>query len=219
VATWLYPYVKAVKDVAKTDLYVYGIAHSLGAHLLGLAGRYSRSFDRITGLDPAGPSFEKVNQENRLCGTDAKIVDVIHTDGYDTIFDPEDWFAPVNHYGTLIPLGTIDFYPNFGYRQPGISHFRIAESHHRSIQLFLWSIGNPGMFITNQVLDGIPGFEKPVDKVRYVSERVEMGYHFDCSEKGLFYIETKAEVPWVNPPPPSRKDQDNGGLRSYCCMT
>lgn len=102
-----------------------------------------------------GPSFEKVNQENRLRKTDAKIVDVIHTDGYDSVFDPADWFAPVNHYGTLIPLGTTDFYPNFGYRQPGISHFRIAESHHRSIELFLWSIGNPGKFMTNAVLDGV----------------------------------------------------------------
>lgn len=37
------------------DVLIWGIAHSLGAHLLGLAGRHSgHAFDRITGLDPAG---------------------------------------------------------------------------------------------------------------------------------------------------------------------
>lgn len=150
-------------------------------------------------MDPAGPSFEKVNQENRLCKTDAKVVDVIHTDGYDTIFDPEDWFAPVNHYGTLIPLGTVDFYPNFGYRQPGIGHFTIAGSHHRSIELFIWSIENSGQFVTNAVLDGTPAFEDPVEKVKYESDKIEMGFHFDESQSGLFYLETNSAEPWVAP--------------------
>jgi hypothetical protein len=141
-----------------------------------------------------------VNQENRLCKTDAKIVDVIHTDGYDTYFDPADWFAPVNHYGTLIPLGTIDFYPNFGFRQPGISHFTIAGSHHRSIELFIWSIANSGRFITNSILDGIPAFESPIEKTKYVSERVEMGFGFNTEHQGLFFLETNSSEPWKEPP-------------------
>lgn len=145
----------------------------------------------------AGPCFEKVNQENRLCKTDAKIVDVIHTDGYSSYFDPADWFAPVNHYGTLLPLGTVDFYPNGGYYQPGIGHFTIAGSHHRSIELYCWSIKNPGKFKTNTVLDGKPDFEKPVEKYANSKVTAEMGFHSAGKDTGLFYIETESQEPWV----------------------
>lgn len=46
---------------------IWGVGHSLGAHLMGQAGRKSKVFTRITGLDPAGPSFENgVNKDERL---------------------------------------------------------------------------------------------------------------------------------------------------------
>lgn len=124
------------------------------------------------------------------------MVDIIHTDGYDSAFDPEDWLSPVNHYGTLIPLGKIDFYPNYGYSQPGAGIFTIAGSHHRAIELFLWSITNPGKLSTNTVLVGRPEFEQPVKDVKYVVECVEMGYHFDGKCEGLFYIQTASQEPW-----------------------
>ena len=115
VGDWLSMHMTQI-GILKPELVIYGIGHSLGAHLLGIAGRKSGVFTRISALDPAGPGFEKHEfLEYRLQKTDAKeIVDVIHTDGYDSFFDPADWISPVNHYGTLIPLGTIDFYPNYG---------------------------------------------------------------------------------------------------------
>jgi hypothetical protein len=38
-------------------------------------------FIAIVGLDPAGPEFNLVNHRARLDSTDAKFVDVIHSDG------------------------------------------------------------------------------------------------------------------------------------------
>lgn len=156
-----------------------------------------------------------MNQENRLCATDAKLVDVIHTDGYDCYLDPEDWFAPVNHYGTLIPLGKIDFYPNWGYSQPGAGIFTIAGSHHRAIEYFLWSITNPGKMTTNTALVQKPEFEKPVKEVKYVVEHVEMGYHFSETCEGLFYLETESEPPWMGGSAGSSGEDNGSGHNGY----
>lgn len=48
VGQWLANYTKAINDV-KPSLPIYGVGHSLGAHLMGVAGRQSKVFDRITG--------------------------------------------------------------------------------------------------------------------------------------------------------------------------
>ncbi|CAG2122127.1 unnamed protein product, partial [Medioppia subpectinata] len=118
VGLWLSGYAQQM-NLSIPGLEIWGIGHSLGAHVIGIAGRNSHAFARISGLDPAGPCFEKRKDTKELRQTDAAFVDVIHTDGYFPWIDPRDWISPVNHYGTLIPLGTIDFYPNYGYKQPG----------------------------------------------------------------------------------------------------
>lgn len=75
------------------------------------------------GLDPASPLFETitgiVDPEYRLDPTDAQFVDVIHTSG------------PV--FGSLVPLGHADFYPNNGkIPQPGCSFVpTISESNNK----------------------------------------------------------------------------------------
>ena len=82
------------------------LGHSLGAHVSGYAGkRLSGRLGQITGLDPAGPLFEGLQPEARLWRTDATFVDVLHTDA---LFE-----------GSIEPVGTVDFYPNGGVRQPG----------------------------------------------------------------------------------------------------
>ncbi|XP_045532757.1 phospholipase A1-like [Pieris brassicae] len=88
------------------------IGHSLGAHLMGYAGRWIRTqgvvIPRITGLDPAKPFFEGILATQKgLDYTCATFVDIIHTNpGY---------------YGTTHSVGTVDIWPNYSLFgvQPG----------------------------------------------------------------------------------------------------
>ncbi|KAG9486158.1 hypothetical protein GDO78_008962, partial [Eleutherodactylus coqui] len=85
---------------------IYMIGVSLGAHISGLVGKmYNGSIGRITGLDPAGPLFNGKPPEDRLYHSDAKFVDVVHSD--------------IDALGYRENLGHIDFYPNGGTDQPG----------------------------------------------------------------------------------------------------
>jgi hypothetical protein len=89
---------------------IHIIGHSLGAHAAGYAGsRIKPQISRITGLDPAGPYFEFTDPKVRLDPTDAKFVDIIHTDGQSHL---------QLGLGLLQPIGHVDFYPNGGKEQP-----------------------------------------------------------------------------------------------------
>lgn len=88
---------------------VHIIGHSLGSHIAGYAGERIKGLGRITGLDPAGPYFENTDPRVRLDETDAKFVDVIHTDGSATV---------MIGLGLLQRSGHVDFYPNGGKEQP-----------------------------------------------------------------------------------------------------
>ena len=63
---------------------------------------------RITGIDPSATRFNET--EKGLDATDARFVDIIHTDG-----------APLSEGGVADPhpRGHADFYPNGGSHQPG----------------------------------------------------------------------------------------------------
>ena len=55
------------------------LGHSLGAHTCGFFGKSYDSLDGIIGLDPAGPIFEKNQNDQKLFKTDAKFVQAIYT--------------------------------------------------------------------------------------------------------------------------------------------
>jgi len=65
-----------------------------------------------TGLDPSISLFRRVDDFYKLDRTDARFVDIIHTDGGDN-------FLLATHMGDGDPLGHADFYPNMGIFQPG----------------------------------------------------------------------------------------------------
>lgn len=102
------PTVQVVSGLRPERLYMIGF--SLGAHVVGVAGHHFPGVARITGLDPAGPDFEGRPINERLDQTDAKFVDVIHTN-YGSIYKL--------HFGYTAPLGHVDFYVNGGELQPG----------------------------------------------------------------------------------------------------
>lgn len=88
------------------------VGHSLGAHLLGQVGRTTKAstikleLTRITGLDPAGPAFFPISPFLVPLGSsDAKFVDIIHTDSF--------------AFGATIATGHADFWPNAAALQPG----------------------------------------------------------------------------------------------------
>ncbi|KAF7494123.1 putative phospholipase A1 magnifin [Sarcoptes scabiei] len=182
------------KNISKGK--IWGIGEGIGAHIVGLAGRWSQhAFDRITGLDPAGPGFELVNEDLMLRSDDSPFVDVCHTDSHHEYRSPE-LYSLINKYGTLKPCGTLDIYVNFGYNQPNAPDFTNAGSHLRAIELFAWSIENPGELRTQFQLRETPAIDKPVEKTKRVVVPAELGYYADPKATGNYYLETNSEEPW-----------------------
>lgn len=91
---------------------IHLIGHSLGAHISSQVGKdFKGKIGRITGLDPAGPNFNGLARHEKLDKSDARLVDVFHTDGGITL---------QGHLGIEEPLGHLDFYINGGSSvQPG----------------------------------------------------------------------------------------------------
>ncbi|XP_049641461.1 lipase member I [Suncus etruscus] len=117
------------------------IGVSLGAHISGFVGKiFQGQLGRITGLDPAGPKFAGKPSNDRLDYTDAKFVDVIHSNA--------------NGLGINEPLGHIDFYPNGGRKQPGcpksiLSGFEFIKcDHQRAVYLFMAALETNCNFIS-----------------------------------------------------------------------
>ncbi|CAH0592302.1 unnamed protein product [Chrysodeixis includens] len=99
---------------------VHLVGHSLGAHVIGNAGRRAGGRPRrITGLDPAGPGWG--GNGNALNRNSGRYVECIHTDGRVT--------------GIMNAIGDADFYPNGGRNpQPGCTNN--VCSHGRANDLF-----------------------------------------------------------------------------------
>ncbi|XP_063057219.1 lipoprotein lipase [Engraulis encrasicolus] len=137
-----------VMDYPWEKLHLLG--YSLGAHVAGIAGLLTKSkVHRITGLDPAGPTFEYADTQSSLSPDDAIFVDVLHTNTRG---------SPDRSIGIQRPVGHVDIYPNGGTFQPGCDLQKTMRmivssglanmdqivkcSHERSIHLFIDSLVN-----------------------------------------------------------------------------
>ncbi|XP_030841943.1 pancreatic triacylglycerol lipase [Strongylocentrotus purpuratus] len=115
------------------------IGHSLGAHIGGYAGEAcSGTVGRVTGLDPAGPDFAgDLDKSCRLDKTDARFVDVMHTDGEILIG---------GGLGLMDELGHQDFYPNNGQEMPGCGGISPTCDHSKAVEYFISSISSSCSF-------------------------------------------------------------------------
>ena len=159
-------------QVRPGDIHLAG--HSLGAHLVGKAGRVfaalagagqDATIGRITGLDPAGPRWVDgcmpaipVLHMNMLTKESAKFVDAIHTNGGPK---PCAWKVVFNlvksaaTFGLLTEVGHFDFYASSGgEKQLGCASLLDKDhwdelgfcSHVRAWQYYLHSIAQPRLF-------------------------------------------------------------------------
>ncbi|XP_053960290.1 pancreatic triacylglycerol lipase [Anastrepha ludens] len=161
---------------------IHLIGHSLGAHIMGYAGSYSKyRVGRITGLDPARPAFEgNTGPENHLDVTDAEFVDVIHT--------------CAGILGYKQPIGSVDFYPNGGGAfQPGCNQpaqIFTGCSHGRSCEYFAESVNSEKGFLAsacNSIVDA--------NAMNCTGHRILMGDPVLKNARGIYSVKT-ADKPY-----------------------
>ncbi|KAJ8674094.1 hypothetical protein QAD02_005356 [Eretmocerus hayati] len=160
------------------------IGHSLGAHVMGIAGHYAKSrIKYIVGLDPALPLFESRDEGDRLSITDARIVEVIHTN--------------VGDCGYINQLGHYDFYPNGGSKQPGCILNQC--SHARAYELFAESISSDSGFFGRKCTD-----LKSAKEGNCTGSLAKMGGNDESTgiqkrsiSEGMYYLETRDSSPYA----------------------
>ena len=81
----------------------------LSGPLISVKSEFDFTIDRITGLDPAGPLFEETEAPVRIDPSDARFVDILHTNG-----GAENG----GFLGMNAAFGHADFYPHGGRQQP-----------------------------------------------------------------------------------------------------
>ncbi|KAF6210475.1 hypothetical protein GE061_013581 [Apolygus lucorum] len=162
---------------------VHLVGHSLGAHVVGVAGKYlngvNQTIARISGLDPAKIEFEDVPVALRINAGDAKFVDCIHSCG--------------SYLGFDRPLCQTDFYPNGGYLQPGCSFLDdicCICSHGRSYHYYAESIKPNHNFSASHCLWTSEGLLGCTDSPQM------MGYPAKSQFEGVYYVKTMSDYPF-----------------------
>ncbi|XP_065351815.1 lipase member H-like [Cloeon dipterum] len=164
---------------------VHCVGKSLGAHVCGFSGKAVLNetqvlISRISGLDPALPLFSIDRPENRLSKDDAELVDIVHTCGGALGFEK--------------PLGHIDFFPNGGVPvQPGCSPDITGNcSHGRADEFYIESIP-----LNNFRAVECESWEQYLTGACANNTFTFMGYLFDFSLTGNFFLETASQSPYA----------------------
>lgn len=206
-----------------THLHLVG--HSLGAHIMGYAGRRAREsgyvIQRITGLDPARALFEgTLTLQSGLDRTCAKFVDIIHSDP--------------GGYGTSLPSGTVDIWPNYigglstqpGCPQGEFEMFTREDlcSHDRAWRYFVEAIGAPTSIIAVSAYKPEDWFSRTRRSFEYVptifvgdltSTRARGNYYFTTNEAVPFSKGNSGLLPDANGSRRKRRTSSLGRILSY----
>ncbi|CAH0765055.1 unnamed protein product [Bemisia tabaci] len=197
---------------------VHLIGQSLGAHIMAYVGNNVTGIARITGLDPAQPGFEGDDPAVYLDASDAKFVDIIHTNA-----DP---FVPNGGLGFIQPTGHVDFYMNGGRSQPGCPGVKsktgpitliintVAEllstpiemlvyyascSHGRSYEYFIEAYTSNCTFWGRKWNPNTP---EPPEEACRPDTCSALGQYTDLhSARGSFYVTTNQNPPFCIQPP------------------
>lgn len=177
---------------------VHVVGFSLGAQAAGFCGRHflkttKTKIGRITGLDPAGPLFDR--SQACLSKKDADFVDVIHTNAGKLINF---------RYGLKKAVGHVDFWPNGGSDQPGCLSgiLRLTTcSHNRAPEVFTESLTNHGCKFKSYHCTG--GWSKyktgECKKKARPVDIGEMGYYsVDRPGRGGQYLKTQDKSPFCD---------------------
>ncbi|KAH0954067.1 hypothetical protein HN011_009505 [Eciton burchellii] len=178
---------KALDEMVKSGFdseKLHVVGHSMGGQIAGNIGRkVSFKIPRITGLDPAGPFFNIL--EPRLSNSDARFVDIIHTD--------------YGFYGIAATTGTVDFFPNNGHRvQAGCplnaTIYSKADfcSHHRSWRFYAESVTDESAFLGVQCSSSFRFITGECNN----NTRIIMGYGTPNNAQGNIYLLTAAQNPF-----------------------
>ncbi|EDW07103.1 vitellogenin-3 [Drosophila mojavensis] len=162
---------------------IHLIGHSLGAHIVGSAGRYlqqmtGKTLTRITGLDPAKPCFNEGEVLSGLQRGDAKFIDVIHSNP--------------GVLGKRDPMGDVDFYPG-GLDPLPVGCISVTCAHARAWEYYEESVypGNERNFLATRC----SSLRRLRDDL-CTGEQYPMGYAVPHNIKGNYFLEVNSIKPY-----------------------
>ncbi|XP_011185242.1 vitellogenin-1 [Zeugodacus cucurbitae] len=162
---------------------IHLIGHSLGAHIVGTAGRYykrktGKLVPRITGLDPAKPCFNLGHELSGLHRGDAKFIDVIHTNA--------------GVLGKREAMGDADFYPGGLHPLPK-GCLTLLCAHARSWVYYAESVypGNELNFMAKLCTS-----QKELINNRCPGAEYPMGYAVPHKVKGNYFLKVRGRAPF-----------------------
>lgn len=158
--------------------------YSLGGHVVGHIGKaLNGALQSIVALDPAGPLFDLDDPSGRTDFTDAKYVEVIHTSA--------------GIIGFSRAIGTADFYPNGGKRNPGCESDPSGSCDHPfAVYFYAESINSGkgfwGRECTNDTVTAEGCAEFKTGQKVLGGEPVT-----PISTRSVYWLKTNLEEPWA----------------------
>ncbi|XP_014475140.1 PREDICTED: pancreatic triacylglycerol lipase-like [Dinoponera quadriceps] len=156
--------------------------HSLGAHVAGLAARNCKGkIGYVVGMDPAQPFFMLSPPGERISDSDAKYVEIIHTNA--------------GFLGLFKAVGHVDFYPNGGTKQSGcVLDIGGACSHSRSFRFMAESINSDTGFYGVRC-NSYALYLAGLCKKNVLAIMGTLQKNFDT--RGSYYLSTKSTSPYA----------------------